>query len=188
MNTPWGRQVDPEEDAGGWRVFRSRRMAAVLVLIAIAFVVLLTWQVKHGRRVCTPPTVPVSDLDPHIPIDACATIGPERLFHGVWVDMPAGSLFYPDQDKLPRDGDRVRKTDSWVLFDPHSRDGIGQALPIADRKAVAAQVISISFDGVEYDLDRPTPDGIRRFFDVRRVRAFRLIQRQYRSLRSAAHR
>jgi len=189
MTTPWGKQPDPEAegDASDWRTFLSGRMIVVLIVIAIAFVLLMTWQIAHGRRVCTPPNVPVSDLDPRIPLDACATISKERLFHGVWVDTQLGSLFYPDQDKLPRDGNRVRKTDAWLLFDPHIRDGIDQGLPDIEQGRLAAQTIAISFDGVEYDLDRPTRDGTRRFFDVRRIRAFRLLQRQYRSLRAERH-
>jgi hypothetical protein len=190
--SPWGKQPEPEiepetemeGDGSDWRTFLSGRMGVALIVLAIAFVLLMTWQIMHGRRVCTPPNVPVSELDPRIPLDACATISKDRLFHGVWVDTGTGSLFYPDEDKLPRIKGRIGRTDAWVLFDPHIRDGINANLPAVDPGLLAAQTIAISFYGVEYYLDRPTRDGMRRFFDVRRVRSYRLLQRQYHSKKS----
>ena len=186
--TPWDGSPTPEPevagDAGDWRIFFSRRVILMLIVLAILFVLLLTWQIMHGRRVCRPPNVPVSELDPRIPLDGCATISENRLFHGVWIDTGTGALFYPGQDKLPQRNGKIGRTDAWVLFDPHVRDGIKANLPAVDPGLLAAQTVAISFYGVEYYLDRPTRDGLRRFFDVRRMRSARLLQRQYRSKKS----
>lgn len=183
-----------------WRVFVSNRLAVWLVLIGFLFLALLIYQLAHGRPTCRAPSVPVSEIDGlfggesfarRIGRDdwdwhwACITVGDDAAQHGLWIDSGRGALYYPNATTLPPGG--VPETDAWLFMDRATRAAIRAGLPAADR-SVGYQVIAISFFGSEYVLDEPTPDGLKRLYDVREVRSARLLSRQYLSARTPAAR
>jgi hypothetical protein len=161
--------------AARWRLLLASRRVLFVVLLAIAFALLLAYQIAHGRPTCRRPSVPVGELDTRLETwNACATLSDDRQFHGLWVDTADGALFYPDITTMPLRA--IGRADAWLLIDRKMRAQIYGQLPPSDR-TVAFQVMVVSFDGSEYTLDRTNPEGLKRLYDVRQIRAFHLLRR-----------
>lgn len=174
-------------DIHDWRLLLRHKLIVALILIALLFVVLLLYQLAQGRAVCRAPSVPVGQLDLGVERrftrdEACATIGEDRIFHGVWVDTRDGGMFFPDATSVP--SGRIPRATAWLSIDRTARDAVYRDLPAVDG-LLGFQAIAISFFGTEYVFDRPTRDGLKRLFDVHDVRSIRLLRRDYLSARAA---
>ena len=155
------------------------------ILILILFVVLLNYQIAHGRAVCRRPSVPIGRLELGFDRDfgfdyrdRCATLASTNLFHGVWIDDGQGGWFYPDATTAPK-GD-PGKTDAWLVVDHATRAAVNQMLaPIGEEDKLRKQLVAISFDGSEYRTTHPNKQGFSRFFDVHEVHAVHMLRRDY---------
>ena len=168
-------------DIHDWRILLRHKIIVALVLIALMAIILFFYQLAHGRVVCRAPSVPVGQLDLGVERrftreEVCATIGVDRVFHGVWVDTVGGGIFYPDRTTIPPG--QVPRPSAWVYIDQPTRAQIYRSLPKVDG-TLAFQTVAISFYGTEYTFDHPTRDGLRRLFDVHDVRSIRLLRRDY---------
>lgn len=168
---------------GGISSEAARRIIIALVVVIgaiLLWAVIFFFEQEHAMPICRPPSVPIRELDERLTGIGCATLGPYRASHGVWVDTGKTSWYYPDATAAPTD--LTRKTDGWVFVDAATRAAIGKALPpIAENEEVKAQVVSISFVGTEYSIDAPNKYGLHRFFDVGPVRAVHLLKRDFTS-------
>jgi hypothetical protein len=159
-------------------IVRLRAVLTVAGAALLAFVLFALSQ-RHAHPVCVAPNVPLQELDARLSDIGCATIGPFRTFHGVWVDAMDSSWFHPYRGDAP-DGGRIMDTDSWLFVNPQVRAAIYAQLPeVAGGERVRDQLVLISFEGTEYRIDEPNRYGLRRFYDIGTIRAVRLLRRDF---------
>jgi hypothetical protein len=157
---------------------RLRVIVTILLAVILAVVLVLINQ-RHAMPTCTPPTVPIQQFDARFTGIGCATVGPYRAWHGVWVDAAEASWFYPDATTAPRP-DKLGQTDGWIFLDPADRAAIYRALaPVGEHERVRDQVVSVAFDGTEYRVDQKNRYNLHRFFDIGNIHAVRMLRRDF---------
>lgn len=159
----------------------TRQAIHLLIVVVVGFilaVLIFLYEQRHAMPVCRPPNVPIRDLDARLTGVGCATLGPYRAYHGIWVDAVEASWYFPDATAAPPG--EISKTDGWLLLDAPDRAKIYAALPpVAEGEKVRDQLVAISFYGTEYRVDEPNKYGLHRFFDIGQIRSVRLVRRDF---------
>ncbi|UAK25409.1 hypothetical protein [Sphingomonas nostoxanthinifaciens] len=157
---------------------QSLWVVLLAIVAVIAAVLVFFYEQRHAMPTCAPPNVPIRAMDERLTGIGCATIGPYRAYHGVWVDAAEASWFYPGATDVPPG--QLGKTDGWIFIDPADRAKIYAALPpIGEHERVRDQLVAVAFTGTEYHVDEPNKYGLHRFFDLGEIKDVRLVRRDF---------
>jgi hypothetical protein len=162
-------------------VWVGRNLRVILTAgagVLLAVLLFLASQ-RYAHPVCVAPSVPIQELDARLSDIGCATIGPYRTYHGVWVDAMDSSWFHLNATAAPRAQD-LAKTDGWLFLNAQERDALYKQLPeVANHERVRDQVIAVSFEGTEYRIDQRNKYNLHRFYDIGTIRSARLLRRDF---------